>query len=246
LWVASEARTLTRIDLVTHATEAIGGVGIPTAISYGGGSLWVAQGYDGRVVRVDASTLQLGDDVGLHARRLASSADALWVTDDLADRVVRISMRTLKEEGALALDVGSGPHGIAIDTHSVWVANERTATLIQIDEVSLTTIGHVIGLGSAPTQLALGGGSLWVTSMDFDRLYRVDVEQGRVTATLDTCDGPDAVVASDQAVWVACRIGHVVRRFAIDGSATKDIEVPGVPAALVLDDDGVWVAIRGD
>jgi sugar lactone lactonase YvrE len=82
--------------------------------------------------------------------------------------------------------------------------------------------------------------------MDFDRLYRVDVEQGRVTATLDTCDGPDAVVASDQAVWVACRIGRVVRRFAIDGSATKDIELPGVPAALVLDDGGVWVAIRGD
>jgi class 3 adenylate cyclase/streptogramin lyase len=247
LWVASEAGTVTRVDLDDHAAQVVGGVGIPTALASADGSIWVAEAYAGRVSRIDAATVQVRDSVDVHARRILATSDALWMTDDLGDRVTRLSTATLDEDGAVALEAASGPRAIAAGGNgSIWVGNERSATLVKIDAASAASIGHPIGLGSPATELAVGNGSVWVTSMDADRLYRIDLEQGQVVATIETCDGPDAVVATDEGVWIACRVGQVVRRLATDGSFVADIEVPGVPAALATDGVGVWVALRGD
>jgi class 3 adenylate cyclase/streptogramin lyase len=247
LWVASAAGTVTRVDLDDLAVQVVGGVGIPTALASADGSIWVAEAYAGRVSRIDAATVQVRDSVDVHARRILATSDALWMTDDLGDRVTRLSTATLDEDGAVALEAASGPRAIAAGGNgSIWVGNERSATLVKIDAASAASIGHPIGLGSPATELAVGNGSVWVTSMDADRLYRIDLEQGQVVATIETCDGPDAVVATDEGVWIACRVGQVVRRLATDGSFVADIEVPGVPAALATDGVGVWVALRGD
>jgi streptogramin lyase len=168
------------------------------------------------------------------------------VADDIGDRVVRLSPISLAEESAVALDPESGPRALAAGDGSLWVANDRAGTLVEIDLASGTVVGHPIGLGSTPTDVSFGGGSLWVTSMDSDLLYRVDPEQGRVVATVEVCDGPESVVASDDAVWVACRVGRTVRHLAPDGTFVADVAIPGVPSALALDGDGVWVALRSD
>jgi DNA-binding beta-propeller fold protein YncE len=207
----------------------------------------VSEAYAGRVSRIDAETVQVRDTIDAHARRMAATSDALWMTDDTGDRVTRLSTATLDEDGVVALQPASGPRSIASGGDgSIWVGNERTGTLVEIDAASAVIIGHPIGLGGPATHVAVGSGSVWVTSFDADRLYRIDPEQGRVVATIETCDGPDAVAASDEGTWIACRIGQVVRRLAPDGSFVADIDVPGVPAALAIDGDGVWVALRGD
>lgn len=246
VWVASEAGTVTRIDAGELTAQVAGGVGIPSAIAIADGVVWVGESYAGRLSRVDAGTIQVRSSTDVHLRRLVAVGDAVWVTDDLADRVVRLSGATLDEEAVVALEAGAGPRAIAHADGSIWVANERAATVIEIDAASATSIGHPIGLGSPPTDIAVGAGSVWVTSMDADRVYRVDPERGEVTATIETCDGPDAVVASADSVWVACRTAGVVRRLAADGSFVADVAVPAVPAALAVDEDGVWVALRAD
>jgi len=246
VWVTSEAGTVTRIDPDDGTTQVVGGVGIPTALAATDGSMWVAQGFGGRISRVDADSVEVRGSADLYGRRLAADGEALWITDDVADRVIRLSSTTLAEDGVLTLEVGSGPRAIAAADGSIWVANERTQTVIQIDAATAMAIGQPIGVGSPPTDIAVGAGSIWVTSMDADRLYRIDPAQGRVAATIDTCDGPDAVVASEDGVWVACRIARVVRRLGVDGSLVADINVEGTPAALALAPDGIWVALRGD
>jgi class 3 adenylate cyclase/streptogramin lyase len=246
VWVASEAGTVTRIDPDDGSTQVVGGIGIPTAIASANGSVWVAEGFGGRISRIDAATVEVRDAADLHARRLAVDDEAVWITDDVSDRVVRLATTTLSEDQALALEAGSGPRAIAAADGSIWVANERSATVFEIDAATAVGIGHPIGLGSPPTDIAVGAGSVWVTSMDADRLYRIEPAQGRVAATIETCDRPDAVVASDDGVWVACRIGRMVRRFDMDGSLVAEIEVEGTPAALALAPDGVWVALRSD
>lgn len=246
LWVASEAGTVTRIDLETRASQVVGGVGIPSAMAVAAGSAWVAQGYEGRISRIDAETVELRETLELHGRRISATDQGIWITDDLADRVVRVSGLTYAQDGTVALEAGSGPRGLATDGSILWVANERSATLVQVDQASLAMIGHPIGLGSSPTELAVGGGSVWVTSVEADTLYRVDPEQGRVVATIEVCDEPDAVAASDDGVWVACRADRVVRRLEVDGSFVIDIDIPGVPSAVAIVADGVWVAIRED
>ena len=246
LWVASEAGTVTRVDPDDGSTQVTGGVGIPTALAVTSDGVWVAEGFGGRISRLDARSVEVREVVDVHSRRLAGTADALWFTDDIAERVVRLSTATLSEDGAVTLEAGSGPRAIVVADGSVWVANELARTVVEIDASASVTIGHPVGLGTPPTAIAAGAESIWVTSMDADRLYRIDPAQGRVVATIETCDGPDAVVASDDGVWVACRIGQVVRRFGVDGSVTAEIEVEGTPSALALGLDGVWVALRGD
>lgn len=247
LWVASEAGTVTRVSLDDHSAQVVGGVGTPTALAFADGSIFVSEGYAGRISRIDAATVQVRDSVDLHARRIAATSDGLWLTDDLGDRVARLSMTTLEEDGVVALEAASGPRALVSDGDgSIWVGNERSGTLSEIDAASATSIGHLIGLGSPATDVAVGSGSVWVTSMGADRLYRIDPEEGRVVATIETCDGPDAVAASDAGTWIACRVGQIVRRLAPNGSFVADIPVPGVPAALAIDGDGVWVALRGD
>ena len=246
VWVASEAGTVTRLDPDDDSTQVVGGIGIPTAIAATETDVWIAEGFGGRVARIDAGAVELRDTIELHARRLAAQGDAVWITDDIADRVVRLSSTTLAEDAVLTLEAGSGPRAIAVADGSVWVANELAATVLEIDAATAKAIGQPIGLGSAPTGIAIGAGSIWVTSMDADRIYRINPAQGRVAATIETCDGPDAVVASDDGIWVACRVGRVVRRLDAEGTLVMDVSVDGTPAALALAADGVWVALRSD
>lgn len=246
VWVASEAGTVTRID-GDLTTQVAGGVGIPSTLAAGDGGVWVGESYAGRVSRVDAETVQVRDSIAVHGRRMVVADDGtVWATDDLRDRIVRLSPATLGEDGAVALEPGAGPRAIAHADGSIWVANERSRTVVVIDAGTASMVGHPIGLGSSPTDIAVTAESVWVTSLDSDRLYRIDPQRGVVVATIETCDGPDAVVASDDGVWIACRVGRVVRRLAPDGSLVADVDVPGVPAALAIGDDGVWVALRGD
>ncbi|HEX7172345.1 MAG TPA: adenylate/guanylate cyclase domain-containing protein [Candidatus Limnocylindria bacterium] len=246
LWVASEAGTITRLDLDDFATQVVGSVGIPTALAVADGSVWVIQSYQGRVARIDALSVELRDTLEIHGRRVAAGDEVAWVTDDLGDRVLRLSAVTGTQDGAVALDAASGPRGIAIGERSVWVVTERSGAIVEIDQASLATVGHAIALGLPARDLAVGAGAVWVTSMDADKLIRIDPERGQVTDTIDMCNEPDAVVASGDGVWVACRADGIVRRMAPDGSLVADIAVPGVPSALAIVDDGVWVALRGD
>ena len=246
LWIASEAGTVTRIDTGDLTTQVAGGVGIPTTVAAADDLVWVGQAYGGTVSRIDSETVQVRESVDIHGRDIEALGDAVWLTDDVGDRVVRLSATTLDEDGAVALESATGPRSIAGADGSIWVANERAGTVVEIDSATSTLVGHPIGLGSPPTGIAVGGGSVWVTSFAADRLYRIDPEQGRVAATVETCDGPDAVAASDDGVWVACRVGHVVQRLDLEGAPVADIAVPAVPAALAVEPDGVWVALRDD
>jgi class 3 adenylate cyclase len=246
LWVASEAGTITRIGLDDEVQQVVGGVGIPTAMALADGTAWILAGFEGRLSRVDGETVELRDSVEIRARSVAAAGTGIWLTDDIADRVIRLSPLTLGEDGSAELDAGSGPRAVAIAGTDIWVANERSATLVRIDGQTAQATGTGIGLGAPPTDLAIGAGSAWVTSMATDTLLRVDLERGEVLAAIDMCDEPDAVVASGEGVWVACRAGRAVRRLDADGAFIVDIHVPGVPSALALAEDGVWVALRSD
>ncbi len=208
VWVASEAGTVTRIDPDDGSTQVVGGIGIPTAIASSNGSVWVAEGSEGAS---RASMRRRSKSVG--PRTSTADASRLTTTPSGSPTTFRTGWsasprrrsrrirpwRSRKAAGRARLPRADG---------SIWVANERSATVFEIDAATAVGVGHPIGLGSPPTDIAVGAGSVWVTSMDADRLYRIDPAQGRVVATIETCDGPDAVVASQDGVWVACRIGR--------------------------------------
>jgi streptogramin lyase len=126
------------------------------------GSVWVATGEAGTVVRVDPrsrrvlATIRVG-----FANDLAADESSLWV--DLGDRdaVLRIDPVTNAPAG------GPHPHGgafaIAAGLGSVWATTYPRPIVTRLD----ATTGEVtaeVPVGRDPKGLAIGAGSVWVVN----------------------------------------------------------------------------------
>lgn len=103
LWTLSDGErvsTLTRIDPATN--RAVATIDLPPGanrltggFAAGGGSVWVVNGEDGTLHRVDATTNRVAGDpirVGRGAQEVAVGEDAVWVTTYAEGTVARIDL----------------------------------------------------------------------------------------------------------------------------------------------------------
>jgi DNA-binding beta-propeller fold protein YncE len=127
----------------------------------GEGAVWViGDAADRRLWRIDpqrhriTATIALGFPPG----GVAAGGGAVWVTDELGDRVVRIDPATNRVVGAIP--VGRGAIGVAVGAGSVWVADAIGHSLTRIDPATnrLTT---TIRVPASPQAVAVGEGSVW-------------------------------------------------------------------------------------
>lgn len=69
----------------------------------------------------------------------------------------------------------------------------------------------------SPTRIATGGGSVWVTAKDANRLIRIDPRRRRVREQIPTGRQPFALdVTSGHAIWVTLLNGNGVQRVLFD------------------------------
>ena len=152
-------------------------------------------------------------------RQLAADAGGLWVVGDgglhridpAADRVVA-SVRV----GPADADLG----GLGLSTTSVWVPQERSELLWRVDRRTNRVRGRV-DLGQVlygPVGVATRGDTVWVVccglkygSRPAGTLLRVDGRRGEVTGRVAVPEGPLAVVAEPDAVWVGTAAGSLLR-----------------------------------
>ena len=103
----------------------------------------------------------------------------------------------------------------------MWVPGERSDLLWRVDRAANRVSGQ-IRLGQVlygPVGVAVQGDSVWVTCCALkygDRpegmLLRVDPGNRRVTSRVPVPEGPLAVVADRQALWVGTARGSLLRR----------------------------------
>src|SRR5262245_3071738 len=94
---------------------------------------------------------------------------------------VRIPITSLKPDAVF--EAPGAPDWIAID-ESVWISNGPKNSVVRIDPKSNKVIGSV-AVGNNPCSgLATGFGSLWVPICGDQALARVDLKEGKVTATI--------------------------------------------------------------
>jgi streptogramin lyase len=147
------------------------------------GAVWVAVYGAGTLVRIDPRRAHVTRRfrVGRNACSVAATADALWVTRDRSDELVRVDRRTGKTRRTR---VGREPFDVAV-TNSIWTTSFADGTVSRIDATTLKTVA-LLRVGGSPAGLTLCGGRLWVgggrhddwlTSVDpvTNRLVRVDV-----------------------------------------------------------------------
>jgi YVTN family beta-propeller protein len=103
-----------------------------------------------------------------------------------------------------------------------------------------------VSLRVAPTRIASGLGSLWVTEFDDHSVVRVDPRARAVLQTIPVGSGPSGVAAGAGAVWVANSLDGTVSRIdAATNRVVQLIRVGGRPSEVAFGNGSVWVASSG-
>jgi hypothetical protein len=167
-----------------HIVATIPDPADPAGVEAGFGSIWVANGPAGAIVRIDqvVATIQAGRP----ACCLAFGANAVWAASFATDALVRIDPAANVVADAFPSG-GLGPEGIAFGDGYVCVANhhgDSTGSVAKIDPATDTVI-DVIAVGAAspaggPGFLAAVPGSVWAGApMPSPRRSRCPARAGR-------------------------------------------------------------------
>jgi DNA-binding beta-propeller fold protein YncE len=268
LWVASGDHTVARLDTATGRADgpAVRLPFTPGAMVAGHGDLWIGGQVDGRrrvtaegsypvirLARVDPRRRAVAEVIALpmrsNANRLASTPNAVWVTDPAEGPLSRIWQVDPATGRLLRPPLRAGEEPLAVEHHqgAVWTANHDDGTLRRMD-ARTGTLQDTIDLGMEPHGMAVGHGAVWIADAHHHAVLRVDPGSGRTVARVPVGFEPGPLVATRDAVWVAGSSdpdlppGLVVR---IDPAANRvaaTVPIGGQATALAADGDRAWVA----
>jgi peptide/nickel transport system substrate-binding protein len=205
IWVASTVGgTISRIDPDTDTvtrTVRVGGASA-AAVSFGRGSLWVADPTAQRLIELEAETGSVRRTLTLDLRptTLAVGDGVIWVGDQTANLVEQIAATSGKT--LATTHVGNGPAALAVGAGGVWVANGLDGTVSRIQPDTAAVVA-TIPVGSGPSSLVAAGRSVWAANQYSGTVAEIDPRRNRVTATIDVGGTPASLTADGRRVWVA-------------------------------------------
>jgi YVTN family beta-propeller protein len=243
VWVASAAAgTVSRIERDREQVTTIDVAGEPTALAYGAGSLWVADGQHRRVAQIDPATNRVVRrfGVGNSPRGVAATAGAVWVASSVDGRVDRID---LTRAGAVRhIPLQGGPAAVAAGAGAVWVAGEDSGVVTRLEARTGAAL-DVIGVGNGPAAVAVGEGAVWAANRADGTVSRIDPRTNAVTDTIGVGGSPVDIVAGAGGIWVAdAGRGMVARIDPETRRVERRVEVRSSPAGLVVADGSVWTS----
>jgi YVTN family beta-propeller protein len=108
-------------------------------------------------------------------------------------------------------------------------------------------IRAVAPLGTSPSSLAAGGGSVWVANANAGTVSRIDARSRAVVQTVPVGSSPSGVAVGNGAVWVTDNLSQTVSR--IDPAVGRVVQTTPVgngPEGVAVGDGAVWVANSSD
>jgi virginiamycin B lyase len=215
LWVPNCGdKTLMRIDLKSNAITATLPLTIGNSegsIATGAGSVWIMTDAKGTLARIDPDTNSVVAEIVVASGSygLAFGEGALWVTSSEHDSVSRVDPNTNLVAETIA--VGKTPRFIAAGAGAVWVLNQGDGSVSRIDPKTNKVAATIeVGVPGPGGEIAVGEGSLWVTSFEFP-LSRIDPATNKVVQQFYG-PGGDSVRVGLGSVWLSnLRQGNVWR-----------------------------------
>ncbi len=200
------------------ALSALAAVAAGLVLAFGGGSSPAKPSLvvrNNTLVRIDPRTNRIAAviPVGRGAETVAYGGNTVWVYNDADQTVEGIDTRTNSVVAPPKAISGSVPipehkQPIAADRGGAWVLSVEPSghgLLTRVQRNFPAT--HQLQLSDSPVSIALGAGSIWVTttSAGGGALLRIDPRTERITGTLNI-DDPDAtlnwIAVGEGAVWV--------------------------------------------
>jgi DNA-binding beta-propeller fold protein YncE len=218
----------------------------PGALTAGAGALWVANGADGTVSRIDPGSRKVTGAairVGRVPAALAVGGGAVWVANSDDDTVVRIDPSSGRAAGS-PIAVGAQPLAIAADRDAVWVANSADDTVSRLDPVSGSVVGRRIRVGAQPIGIAADRDAVWVANGEGDSLTRIGSRSNRADRTIALRFAPTALAVGAGAVWVVSAERGTLTPVTPGARQVvgKPIRVGTSPVAVAVGAGAVWVA----
>ena len=231
--------------------------GSPAGITVGGGSVWVTT-YD-QVVRLDAGTAELRDQIGPYGSKvffvghgIVVADDGVWVASpttvdghdhgDYRGAVVRIDPNSGRVDGEFR-DEDYSPSEIVALEGRVWVAGNETLKLV---DTKAGGYERSISLGRPAAGLTAGHGALWTASASEGLVLRVDPDTGEVT-TFDLGGERSElqmVGVEADSVW-AVDDDSVLELDPVTGAVLQEVEVPGRINDAALAEGTLWIYTEG-
>jgi YVTN family beta-propeller protein len=265
-WVLNKGEgTLTHIDARTrHVVETVPLDVAANDLTLGAGGLWIAGRQFGdvshpleytRLERINPATGHIDRqfDSLTGAFVLAAGGNALWTTGLLSGHV-RGAARSDARTGAMRkVDIEIYGDLIAADDEAAYwvgsaasrVARVSTRTGRLTSSMPLATDASVAAgrLPPNPTDVALGGGALWISAFD-GSVIRVDPDLRGIVASIPACHNALALAYGEDAVWVACGDDTVVRIDPRTDEAGPPIHVGALPRGIAAGGGAVWVTLN--
>jgi len=198
-------KTVSRIDLKTGKVTATWPQTIGSSeggIAIAAGSFWMMADNKGALVRIDPKTNAVVATVQVApgSFAVASTGDTLWITSTEQSVLTRVNANTNAVEATVP--VGQKPRFLTVGEGSVWTLNQGDGTISRVDMKSNKLIANIeAGLLGGRGEIAVGGGSVWVTLFQFP-LTRIDVKTNRVVQQF-VGKGGDSVRFGHGSVWLA-------------------------------------------
>jgi len=234
------------LDPVTGRVAASVPVGSgPAGVAAGAGSIWVTNGADGTVTRIDPNGPHVEQTlaVGNSPAGVAYGAGAVWVANALDGSVSRIDPRD--NQVVQTITIGRRPIAVTVGEGAVWVGDAGGDTVVPLDPASGVP-RRPVPLGDSPGGVAAGFGALWVTEPLAHKLIRIDPGSGETLAEIGVGAGAGPVAAGAGAVWVINALDGTLSR--IDparNAVASTVPVGDAPAGVAAGASGVWVADEG-
>jgi actin-like ATPase involved in cell morphogenesis/streptogramin lyase len=184
----------------------------PTGLAVGGGSLWVTM-RDG-LAHVDIASGEITEIPIPDAGAMHLTDDTLWVARREERVVVPVDVAT-RSVGGEQFPTGENPDTVVVADGVMWVANRGTSerpgdTVARIDMATGDTTLATVGAG--PSDIAVDGERVWVTSVGTGTLSLLHAPTAEVLLTEEVGPRPLDILVHDGGLWVSLADADQVRR----------------------------------
>jgi streptogramin lyase len=242
-----KANSVIRIDEGGELVDVVQvGTG-PETMAVDQESLWVANGLDLTIQRVDldGGTAEPAEGGLLNGpTSIATGNGLVWVGSSLTTEGSLVRIDPSQPNSAQVVDLGAPVSGLATGLDAVWATDHDGSQLLRLDPPSGVVTSYPLPSDSGPTGIAVSPDGVWVAMHDAREIARIDPETGEVITTIPSGAGaPDQVAVGAGFVWVTVGDGDAVLR--IDPRSDSAFTIDNVgdrPAGIAVSDEGVWVA----
>jgi YVTN family beta-propeller protein len=198
-------KTLVRVSLKDGKVEATLPFGVPESeggLATGAGSVWMMTDKAGTLTRIDPATNKAVAEIYVTpgSYTVAWGEDAVWVTSTEKSVLTRVNARTNVVE--VTIPVGPRPRFLAVGEGSVWTINQGDGSISRVDVKTNKVVATIeAGIPGNGGEIAVGEGSVWVTSFEFP-ITRIDASTNNVVQQFYG-DGGDAIRFGLGSVWLS-------------------------------------------